>query len=74
MEAKVPADLELEMMVRENWPTVFYAQAFCSKNSLAKYLAKKQNGLYVEVDDVLDNSVRSKIEAYLTLNRDSDHF
>jgi len=69
MEAKVPADLELEMMVREDLPTVFYAQAFCSKNSLAKYLAKKHNGLYVEVDDILDNSVKSKIEAYLYLNR-----
>ncbi len=69
MEAKVPQDLELEMMVREDLPTVFYAQAFCSKNSLAKYLAKKHNGLYVEVDDVLDNSVKSKIEAYLLLNK-----
>ncbi len=69
MEAKVPADLELEMLVREDLPTVFYAQAFCSKNSLARYLAKKHNGLYVEVDDVLDNSVKRKIEAYLLLNR-----
>ena len=31
VEAGVPADLDLEMHVDEDIPTVFYAQAFCSK-------------------------------------------
>ena len=41
VEAGTPADLDLEMYVDENVPTVFYSQAFCSKSSLAKYLADK---------------------------------
>ena len=39
VEAKNPANIELEMMVDENLPTVFFAQTFCAKNQLAKYLA-----------------------------------
>ena len=36
VEAGVPADIDLEMYVDEDVPTVFYAQAFCSKAQLAK--------------------------------------
>lgn len=67
VEAGRPADFDLEMFVDDNVPTVFFAQAFCSKMQLAKYLAKKYNGLYVDVDDVASNSVKAKIEAFIRL-------
>lgn len=67
VEAGVPADIELEMYVDEDVPTVFYSQAFCAKAQLAKYLADKYNGLYIDIDDMANNSVRAKIEAFLRL-------
>lgn len=67
VEAKTPADINLEMYVDANVPTVFYAQAFCAKCQLAKYLADKYNGLYIDIDDFATNSVRAKIEAFLRL-------
>ena len=67
VDAKAPADLELEMYVDENVPTVFYAQAFCAKMQLAKYLADKYNGLYIDIDDLATNSTRAKIEAFIEL-------
>jgi hypothetical protein len=67
VEAKRPADMELEMYVDENVPTVFFAQTFCSKMQLAKYLAQKYDGLYIDVDDFATNSVRAKIEAFIRL-------
>ena len=68
VEAGTPADLDLEMFVDENVPTVFYSQAFCSKSSLAKYLADKYNGLYIDIDDYASNSIKAKIEAFLKLS------
>lgn len=67
VEAGVPADIELEMYVDENLPTVFYSQAFCAKSQLAKYLADKYNGLYIDIDDYGTNSIKAKIEAFLRL-------
>ena len=67
VEAGTPANIEMEMYVDEDVPTVFYAQAFCAKTQLAKYLADKYNGLYVDIDDVVTNSVRYKIEAFIKL-------
>lgn len=67
VEAMTPADIKLEMEIDENVPTVFYAQAFCSKSQLAKYLADKYNGLYIDIDDTVTNSTRAKIEAFLRL-------
>ncbi len=65
MEAGVPADIDLELWVPDELPTVFYAQAFCQKNGIAKYLAEKHNGLYVEVDHNLSSSAKAKTEAFL---------
>ena len=67
VEAGTPADLDLEMFVDENVPTVFYSQAFCAKSQLAKYLADKYNGLYIDIDDYASNSIRAKVEAFLRL-------
>lgn len=67
VEAGVPADIKLEMYVDPNVPTVFYSQAFCAKSQLAKYLADKYNGLYIDIDDYATNSIKAKIEAFLRL-------
>lgn len=67
VEAKRPSDLELELSINPDLPTVFFSQTFCAKMQLAKYLADKYNGLYVDVDDVASNSVKAKIEAFIRL-------
>ncbi len=67
VEAMTPADIELEMNIDKDVPTVFYSQSFCSKAQLAKYLADKHNGLYIDIDDTVTNSTRAKIEAFLRL-------
>ena len=67
VEAMAPFDLELEQFVDKNVKTVFFAQTFCAKNQLAKYLANKYNGLYIDIDGTPSNSTRAKIEAFLRL-------
>ena len=67
VEAKNPANIKLEMFVPDSLPVIFYAQTFCAKNQLAKYLADKHNGLYIDVDGWANNSTRAKIEAFLQL-------
>jgi hypothetical protein len=67
MENKSPDSLEIELQVTPDIPTVFFSQSFCQKSMLAKYLAHKYNGLFVDVDAQLDDSTRSKVIAFLTL-------
>ena len=65
LENRTPADWELEMWVPEGVPTVFFAQTFCAKGLAAQHLARKHNGLCVDVDGVMPQPVRAKIEAFL---------
>ena len=67
VEAGRPSDINLEMFVPDNLPTVFFSQTFCQKTELARYLAKKHYGLYVDIDDTASNSVKAKIEAFIRL-------
>ena len=67
VEAKNPGNIELEMFVQKDLPTVFFAQTFCAKNQLAKYLANKHNGLYIDIDGTPTNSIKAKIEAFIKL-------
>ncbi|MCL6628319.1 MAG: hypothetical protein K6U00_01800 [Armatimonadetes bacterium] len=67
VEAGVPADLELEMYVDPGVPTVFYTQTFCQKTVLAKYLAEKYDGLYIDCDGSLTNSVIAKVTAFIRM-------
>lgn len=67
VELMSPYDLTLEKFVDKNVKTVFFAQTFCAKNQLAKYLADKYEGLYVDIDGLSNNSTRAKIEAFLRL-------
>ncbi|MCE5271087.1 hypothetical protein LLH00_07350 [bacterium] len=64
-ENRTPADLDLECWVPQGVPTVFFAQTFCSKNILARHLAARHNGLYVDIDGAISRSERAKIEAFL---------
>lgn len=67
MENKAPDSLEIELIVNPDIPTVFFAQSFCQKTVLARYLAQKYNGLFVDVDAQLDDSTKAKVIAFLTL-------
>lgn len=67
VEAMCPYNLELEQYVNKDVKTVFFAQTFCAKNQLAKYLANKYNGLYIDIDGTSSSSTRAKIEAFLRL-------
>jgi hypothetical protein len=68
LENGTPADLDLEMTVDKGLPTVFFAQSFCQKNALARYLAGRYNGLYLEVNDSISRPDRAKIEAFFEFN------
>ncbi len=67
VEQMAPYDIELEKFVDKNIKTVFFAQTFCAKNQLAKYLSQKYGGLYVDIDGISNSSTKAKIEAYLRL-------
>jgi hypothetical protein len=64
-ENRTPADEELEQVADPNIPTVFFAQAFCHKNALAKHLADKYGGLYFDIDGSVTLPIRAKVEAFL---------
>lgn len=67
VEAGYPGDFEIETYVDDNIPTIFFTQAFCSKTNLAKYLANKHQGLFIDIDTIPLNSAKAKIEAFLKL-------
>lgn len=68
LENKTPADHELETYCRPELPTVFFAQSFCPKTALARFLAAGHpNALYLDVDLHAGNSARTKIQAFLEL-------
>ncbi len=67
MEAGCPADLELELEVDEGVPTVFFSQAFCAKQQLAKYLAERHGGLYIDADGEITSAIAARVEAFVKL-------
>jgi hypothetical protein len=69
MENKTPADVELEVLFNADVPTIFFAQSFCAKTALAKFLAAKHpRGLYLDVDVTCSSSTQAKIQAFLELS------
>ena len=69
MENKTPADHDLEAQFNPEVPTVFFAQSFCAKTALARYLAKKHpHALYLDVDVHTTSSARAKVQAFLELS------
>ena len=67
VEAQRPADLELECYVDSDIPIAFFTQTFCGKQQLAKYLAEKYRGLFIDCDGPATQSVLAKIEAFIRL-------
>ncbi|MEE8450205.1 MAG: hypothetical protein V3S39_11300 [Thermodesulfobacteriota bacterium] len=67
VEAGRPADIRLETYVDPGVPTVFYTQAFCPKQQLAKYLAEKYGGMCVDADGQITQSTIAKVEAFIKL-------
>ncbi len=67
VEAGVPADLELENYIEKGVKTVFFTQSFCSKTILAKYLAEKHEGLFIDMEKMATHSIKAKIEAFIRL-------
>ena len=69
MENKTPASSELEAHYNQEVPTVFFAQSFCAKAALAKFLADRHpNALYLDVDFHASSSARAKVQAFLELS------
>jgi len=67
VEAGVPSDLELENFVDEGVKTVYFVQSFCSKGILAKELAERTDGLFIDLEKTATMSIKAKIEAFLKL-------
>jgi hypothetical protein len=69
MENKTPANEELEIYCNRTVPTVFFAQSFCAKSALAKYLADNHpSALYLDVDFHASSSAKAKVQAFLELS------
>jgi hypothetical protein len=68
VEAGRPGDIELERAVDEDVPTVFFTQAFCAKQDLARYLAGRHGGLYIDCHRNVNDSILSKVEAFIKLS------
>ncbi len=69
MENKTPADSTLEAQYDPDIPMVFFAQSFCAKTALARFLASKHpQGLYLDADVHSGSSARAKIQAFLELS------
>jgi len=69
MENKTPADHELEAYSNPAIPTVFFAQSFCPKTALARFLADRHpHALYLDADTHTGGSARAKIQAFLELS------
>jgi len=68
MENKTPANRELELQLDEEVPTVFFTQNFCQRSALAFHLAKRYQGLFVQMDHHLTKSIRAMVEAFIKFN------
>ncbi|MDD5757923.1 MAG: hypothetical protein PHI06_02445 [Desulfobulbaceae bacterium] len=69
MENKTPADEVLEAYCNPKVPTVFFAQSFCAKTALAKFLADRHpQALYLDVDFTTSSSAKAKVQAFLELS------
>lgn len=68
VEAGRPADLDLECMVDEGIPTVFFHQSFCAKQDLAHNLAERYGGIAVDCHREINDSILAKVEAFIKLS------
>jgi hypothetical protein len=68
VEAGRPSDLDLECMVDDSIPTVFFHQSFCAKQDLAHNLAEKYGGIAVDCHQEINDSILAKVEAFIRLS------
>ncbi len=68
VEAGRPGDMELESFAQPGVPTVFFTQTFCAKQDMARYLAGKHGGLYIDCHRGVNDSILSKVEAFIKLS------
>ncbi|NOX26561.1 MAG: hypothetical protein GXP59_10730 [Deltaproteobacteria bacterium] len=69
MENKTPANEELERYCNPAVPTIFFAQSFCAKTALAKFLADRHPmALFLDVDYHTSGSAKAKVQAFLELS------
>ncbi len=69
VEVGRPSDIELECLVDEGVPTVFFTQSFCAKQDLAHRLAERHRGLAVDCHGEINDSIMAKVEAFVRLSR-----
>ncbi len=68
MENKTPANEELERYCNPAVPVIFFAQSFCAKTALAKFLADRHPmALFLDVDYHTSGSTKAKVQAFLEL-------
>ncbi len=60
--------MELECLVDEGVPTVFFTQSFCAKQDLAHFLAERHRGLLVDCHREVNDSILAKVEAFIRLS------
>lgn len=69
MENKTPANEEMERYYNPAVPTIFFAQSFCAKTALARFLAERHpRALFLDVDYHTSGSAKAKIQAFLELS------
>ena len=68
VETGRPADLDLECVVDDGIPTVFFHQSFCAKQDLAHNLAEKYGGIAVDCHREINDSILAKVEAFIKLS------
>lgn len=66
VEEGTPCLFSREWELPKDIPILFYCQSFCHKTVIAKRLAEKRSDLYVEMHGTLSESMRAKIEAFIT--------
>ncbi len=69
VEMGIPSRDDMEWDIYYNIPTVFYAQSFCNKQIMSKFLADRYNGLYLDGHGRVTGSILAKLEAFIRLKR-----
>ena len=67
VEMGIPYRVDLEWQIDNKLPSVYFSQSFCNKQLMSEFLANKNNGLYIDGHGTVTNSIKVKLEAFLSL-------
>lgn len=67
VEMGIPSRVDLEWDIDDISPTVYFSQSFCNKQMMAEHLAQKNHGLYIDEHGRMTDSIRAKLEAFVSL-------